>query len=152
MDSVTAPKREDMNRRDLLRLGVVGSAGIGGSLLMARHSFADECEIESREVCGQVEPKAGTWKTWVLASGSDLRLPPPPGRAATQRELETLESLANQRDTIARDRIKFWDAGAATEPAGCVVEATERSRVDTAMYEWVDHPQPFRIDADDRRS
>ena len=85
MDSVTAPKREDMNRRDLLRLGVVGSAGIGGSLLMARHSFADECEIESREVCGQVEPKAGTWKTWVLASGSDLRLPPPPGRAATQR-------------------------------------------------------------------
>ena len=113
MDSVTAPKREDMNRRDLLRLGVVGSAGIGGSLLMARPSFADECELESREVCGQVEPKAGTWKTWVLASGSDLRLPPPPGRAATQRELETLESLANQRDTIARDRIKFWDAGAA---------------------------------------
>ena len=26
------------------------------------------------------------------------------------------------------------------------------SRVATAMYEWVDHPQPFRIDADDRRS
>jgi len=43
MDGVTAPKREDMNRRDLLRLGLVGSAGIGGSLLMARPSFADEC-------------------------------------------------------------------------------------------------------------
>ena len=40
----------------------------------------------------------------------------------------------------------------AEEPAGCVVEATERPRVATAMYEWVDHPQPFRIDADDRRS
>ena len=40
----------------------------------------------------------------------------------------------------------------AEEPAGCGVEATQRSRVATAMYEWVDHPQPFRIDADDRRS
>ena len=26
----------------------------------------------------QVEPKAGTWKTHVLTSGSELRLPPPP--------------------------------------------------------------------------
>jgi len=31
----------------------------------------------------------------------------------------------------------------AEEPAGCGVEATQRSRVATAMYEWVDHPQPF---------
>jgi hypothetical protein len=26
----------------------------------------------------QVEPKAGTWKTCVLTSGSVVRLPPPP--------------------------------------------------------------------------
>ena len=25
-----------------------------------------------------VEPQARKWKTWVLASGSELRLPPPP--------------------------------------------------------------------------
>ena len=27
---------------------------------------------------GQVEPNAGSWKTWVLTSGSQLRLPAPP--------------------------------------------------------------------------
>ena len=29
---------------------------------------------------GQIEPLAGTWKTWILRSGSEFRLPPPPGR------------------------------------------------------------------------
>ena len=33
-------------------------------------------------VCAQsVEPKAGTWKTWVISSGKDFRVPPPPDAA-----------------------------------------------------------------------
>src|SRR6267378_32151 len=114
MDIVTALKREDINRREMLRLGLVGTAiGMGGTLLIARPIRADDGGPDSDGACKQVEPNAGSWKTWVLASGSDLRLPPPPSRAATQRELETLESLVNQRDVATRDRIKFWDAGAA---------------------------------------
>ena len=42
----------------------------------------------------QVEPKAGTWKTHVLTSGSELRLPPPPDPSATQAELAELRTLA----------------------------------------------------------
>jgi membrane-associated phospholipid phosphatase len=56
-----------------------------------------------------VEPKAGTWKTWVLASGSELRLPPPPDATATRAELAELKSLAAQRDAGALDRIQYWD-------------------------------------------
>ncbi len=26
----------------------------------------------------QIEPNAGTWRTWLLKSGNELRLPPPP--------------------------------------------------------------------------
>ena len=59
-----------------------------------------------------IEPLAGTWKTWVLASGSQLRLPPPPDRAATEAEIRGLRELAAQRDATVRDRISFWDAGA----------------------------------------
>jgi hypothetical protein len=33
-----------------------------------------------------VEPNAGTWKTWVISSGRDFRVPPPPGSAVTQAE------------------------------------------------------------------
>jgi hypothetical protein len=59
----------------------------------------------------QVEPKAGTWKTHVLTSGSELRLPPPPDASTTQDELAELSTLAAQRDAAARDQISYWDAG-----------------------------------------
>ncbi len=60
----------------------------------------------------QIEPNAGQWKTWVLTSGDQLRLPPPPKREDSKEEIETLEQLAVQRDAAALDLIKFWDAGA----------------------------------------
>lgn len=59
-----------------------------------------------------IEPRAGTWKTWVLASGEQLRLPPPPDRDATAAEIGQLKALVGQRDAAARDRIAYWDAGA----------------------------------------
>src|ERR1700704_2090386 len=59
----------------------------------------------------QVEPLAGRWKTWVLTSGSQLRVSPPPDQAATTAELQELRLLATRRDAAARDRIGFWDTG-----------------------------------------
>jgi hypothetical protein len=61
---------------------------------------------------GQVEPQAGTWKTWVLTSGSQFRLPPPPDRAATSSEIGELKTLATQRDAAAQQKIAYWDTGA----------------------------------------
>jgi membrane-associated phospholipid phosphatase len=60
----------------------------------------------------QVEPGAGTWPTWLLTSGAQLRLPPPPGPADTQAELADLQTMAAQRDGATLDRIAYWDAGA----------------------------------------
>jgi membrane-associated phospholipid phosphatase len=59
-----------------------------------------------------IEPGAGTWKTWVLTSGSQFRLPPPPDWKATKAELRELITLATQRDAPVLDRINYWDAGA----------------------------------------
>jgi hypothetical protein len=61
---------------------------------------------------GQIEPRAGTWKTWVLTSGSQFRLPPPPDLVGTNAELDQLKALAAQRDETARGQIAFWDTGA----------------------------------------
>jgi len=58
-----------------------------------------------------VEPKAGSWKTWVLTSGSQLRLPPPPMRLATRAETEQLRQMESRRDTAMLDRLNFWNAG-----------------------------------------
>jgi len=59
----------------------------------------------------QIEPKAGKWKTWVLSSGNQLKLPPPPNRRATEEEIGFLKHLSSERDAAALDLINFWDAG-----------------------------------------
>src|SRR6516165_2775723 len=41
---------------------------------------------------------AGTWKTWVISSGKDFRVPPPPDRGATEKEAVEVAKLAASRD------------------------------------------------------
>ncbi len=59
-----------------------------------------------------IEPGAGGWRTWVLASGSELRPPPPPGESTAREELAELKALAARRDAAALDEVAYWDAGA----------------------------------------
>jgi membrane-associated phospholipid phosphatase len=67
----------------------------------------------------QIEPRAGTWKTWVLSSGSELRVPPPPNQTVTGFEIEWLRSLDTERNEIALKQAHHWNAGS---PAYRLVE------------------------------
>ena len=58
---------------------------------------------------GVVDPGAGTWRTWVLGSGRDLRLPAPPDAQATATELQQVRALAGQRDAVTLERVRRWD-------------------------------------------
>jgi hypothetical protein len=70
-------------------------------LLLMPKSFA-------QQVAGdQIEPKAGSWKTWVIPSGREFRAAPPPNDAATAAEIGELKSLANKRDAAATDLIAY---------------------------------------------
>ena len=60
---------------------------------------------------GQIEPQAGKWKTWVLASGDQFRLPPPPDSKTTAAELASLKLLLTTRNDIATQQVSYWDAG-----------------------------------------
>lgn len=62
-------------------------------------------------VQAQVEPKAGSWQTWVLASGSQMRLPAPPGDSDTAAELQWLKSFTASADDSAKAQIAYWGAG-----------------------------------------
>jgi hypothetical protein len=68
-----------------------------------------------RKACGsawsQIEPNAGQWKTWVLASGSEFRLAAPPDTNSTADEIAWLRDFITQRDDVANQQIAFWDAG-----------------------------------------
>jgi membrane-associated phospholipid phosphatase len=60
----------------------------------------------------QTEPRAGQWKTWVIASGRALRLPAPPNAAETAAELQWLKQCAANRNQASLAQARFWDAGA----------------------------------------
>jgi membrane-associated phospholipid phosphatase len=79
-----------MNRLFLL----LGSVLFGSGLLMA-----------------QVEPTAGSWKTWVLSSGDQFRLHDPSSFGAGDDERRWLATFMTQ-DANALAQVTYWDAGA----------------------------------------
>ena len=100
------------------------------SLLLAGITITASAQI----VSGPIEPRAGTWKTWVLASGSELRLPAPPDAETTKAELAEIRSLAAKRDSAALTRIRYWDAGSpAYRWNEIAIEASVRNNISSTL-------------------
>jgi len=78
----------------------------------------------------QIEPHAGQWKTWVISSGSSLRLPAPPDAATTAIELQWVKECVNARDSAALAQVHFWDAGA---PGYRWMQLTEQLAVNAGL-------------------
>jgi hypothetical protein len=66
--------------------------------------------IAATHAADQIEPNAGSWKTWVIASGGEFRTPPP-NDAASVAEIDELKKLANRRDAAAQELITYWNVG-----------------------------------------
>jgi membrane-associated phospholipid phosphatase len=117
---------KSLSRRDLLRLGMVGSAmGLAGGLLLEGTRPAQAAELKDK-ACSQIEPGAGAWRTWVISSGSGINVPPPPGAEASHAELKQLHALATARSAAVLDKIDFWNAG-------------------SPVYRWVDYAVPYIV-------
>ena len=56
---------------------------------------------QNKHVDPPIEPSAGQWKTWVISSGKDFRVPPPPSASETQAELHALADLISHNDAQA---------------------------------------------------
>lgn len=65
--------------------------------------------IITARVQAQLEPDAGTWKTWFITSVKPYRLPPP-----TSYKEEIAQVLAAQQnpDSAVKQQIIYWNAGA----------------------------------------
>src|SRR5215213_10359042 len=86
----------------------LGGAGIATALVRVtpHRTLARQASPEM-----MIEPEAGTWKTWILTSGDQLRPGAPPNETATQDELTKLRAMVDDRDAVTLDRIAYWDAG-----------------------------------------
>ena len=60
----------------------------------------------------RIEPGAGAWKTWVISSGKDLRVPRPPEAAMTAGELAWLREAVAEENPAIVESISFWSGGA----------------------------------------
>ena len=100
------------------------------SLQLAGITITASAQIAS----SPIEPRAGTWKTWVLPSGSELRLPAPPDAETTKAELAEIRALAVKRDAAAVARISYWDAGSpAYRWNEIAVEASVRNNISSTL-------------------
>ncbi|HET8953548.1 MAG TPA: phosphatase PAP2 family protein [Solirubrobacteraceae bacterium] len=94
-----------------------------GSLPKAKGSWRPPPGSAARPV----SPLGGTWRTWVLKSGDEVRPPPPPAydspefRAEARKVMEVRTNLTDEQKRIAR----FWAGGEGTElPAGRWIKVT----------------------------
>ena len=60
---------------------------------------------------GQSAIHGAEWKTWVIPSGSEHGVPPPPGPRVTFTELRHLRQLTGNATPAIAGQIRFWDAG-----------------------------------------
>jgi hypothetical protein len=74
-------------------------------LMFAAFTLSPQARADDR-----IEPNAGNWLTWVISSGKDYRVPPPPEE--TRAELRVLADLIGHNDAQIQQQITFWDAGA----------------------------------------
>jgi hypothetical protein len=74
------------------------------------------CGDNETPVIAGTEPKAGTWKTYVLTSAKDIKVPAPPTGSKAQAEHDELSRLAGQRTPEVEENIKHWNQDPALKP------------------------------------
>jgi membrane-associated phospholipid phosphatase len=153
-----------LSRRNALRAGAaVGAAALTSGIMTPAPTVVQAANTD------MIEPTAGTWKTWLLRAGNQLRLTAPPSDATTRDEIAQLQNMVAQRDPKALDRIAYWDSGspgyrwneialAAANKAGLTADAYRvLALLNAAIYDatiaaWdskytFNRPRPSTVDA-----
>ena len=74
-----------------------------------------------------VQPLGGTWRTWILRSGDEVRSPPPPPYGSAEFREEAREVAAVRENLTAEQKriAEFWAGGEGTElPPGRWIKVT----------------------------
>src|ERR1051326_4909384 len=101
-----------MNIKSRLAISMGVSLIVASITIQARADGLDHERRDGHDEDSQIEPNAGSWRTWVISSGKDYCVPPPPGHGDTKTELRQLAELMSHTDAQAQQQIAFWDAGA----------------------------------------
>ena len=96
------------------RTAIRGISGTGIATALGISSRDHAIAARNADPSDQIELGAGSWMTWVLTSGDQLRpaaSSSPPGDTEQRDALAELHRFADHRTTAMLDRISYWDAG-----------------------------------------
>jgi membrane-associated phospholipid phosphatase len=91
-----------------------------------------------------IEPLAGTWRPWMLASGDQYRPPPPPPvrSPAWQAELVGVQEAVARRTPEEEAAVQYWAGGPGTvTPAGLWIEIARN----LIVRDGLDAPHAARV-------
>jgi hypothetical protein len=98
---------------------------LAASLALGAAACGDDGDDGGAEASGaertvEAEPTAGTWRTWVLKSPTEVRVPPPPAEGSSQAdaEEEQVRELAGERTPEVEDIIRKWATASRSAPRG----------------------------------
>jgi membrane-associated phospholipid phosphatase len=106
-------RRPDSERTHFVHVrGRRQRSALAGCVAAVSLAFAVPLYAQNKHSTAPIEPTAGQWRTWVISSGKDYRVPPPPAPQDTRAELRDLAELISQNDEQTAAQIAYWDAGA----------------------------------------
>ena len=73
---------------------------------------------EAMDAVVRAEPTAGTWKTWVLSSGSEIQVPAPPAKDSdkAKADLDAVKDAADKRTDATKTIVDRWNGPLPTKP------------------------------------
>jgi len=112
-------QRQFLSRREFLRDAAIAAATIGSGTSALRSLLSRQTTglVHAAPGFGKFEERyAGSWKTWVLASGREIRLPQPAPANSLQMstELAQLHRAQRERTEAQMAAARYWDTGPAT--------------------------------------
>src|SRR5437763_1636434 len=111
-------RRPDRRSSELPGVGIaVAALAIAAPYVGPGLNTAASAEVADHVIPG-AEPKAGTWKTRVLSSAAQVRVPSPPpaGSAQARQEAAELADLAGRRTPDVDREAHRWGDYPPTEP------------------------------------
>lgn len=108
-----------------------GAVAVAALLAVGVAACGDDGDDEEAGAGGAeraaAEPTAGTWRTWVLKSPTEVRVPPPPADGSSEADAEEAElrELAEDRTPEVEDIIRKWSGDGEPVSAPWVEMALE---------------------------
>src|SRR6266542_5235611 len=142
--SVRISKRSILMKNSLMAILIVCFVFSQTPSSSAHPTNLEDQSALTSPVSDQIEPGAGNWRAWIISSGRDYRVSPPPNPAETWAELRSLADVISQ---IANaDVVTDWNTIAVSTVSADTLpnrQSRDVAMVHAAMFDAMNAIRPY---------